>query len=40
MDLEQIGYFLFMSECEKAQQQEQKQEQKHEQEEQQTEEQK
>lgn len=36
MDLEQIGYFLFMSECEKAQQQEQKQEQ----EEQQTEEQK
>ena len=36
MDLEKIGYFLFMSECEKAQQQEQKQEQ----EEQQTEEQK
>ena len=36
MDFEQIGYFLFMSECEKAQQQEQKQEQ----EEQQTEEQK
>ena len=36
MDLEQIGYFLFMSDCEKAQQQEQKQEQ----EEQQTEEQK
>jgi len=34
MDLEQIGYFLFMSECEKAQQQ------KQEQEEQQTEEQK
>lgn len=34
MDLEQIGYFLFMSECEKAQQQKQKQE------EQQTEEQK
>ena len=36
MDLEQIGYLLCMSECEKAQQQEQKQEQ----EEQQTEEQK
>lgn len=36
MDLEQIGYFLFMSECEKAQQQKQEQEQ----EEQQTEEQK